>query len=158
MDFFDVLEYWQIEAIKLALKQDAQYVWRRKCREYSQMFNTPLHEVYKLDTDFVLQNLSEATYNTEHVHENIDEILDVLRKTKDPTYEKFEQEEIEDLVDMVINKENKRKTKMNQEVSLPGKMPVEPKVVKDLPKKGGISFKELAEKESEELGKDGFKD
>lgn len=144
MRFDEFLEFHQIKAVYSALNPGFESVWRAKCREYSIKFHTPLHLVHTMDPEFIVQNLYEDEYNKKHVNNNLDEILDQLRRIKDPTYEPLPQQEIEDLVDAVLNKEIKRNSKKAVSVEPP-------------PTQGGMSFGNLAKQDEAEHGKS-FKD
>jgi hypothetical protein len=152
MDFYDLLQLSELRAIHSALQPTLDSVWRIRCRTYSERFHTPLHEVVRLDPEFVLQHLNESKYQPSEIEEEMEEILDVLMKIKDPTYSRMSATEVEDLVDAVMNKEIKRvgKKKQSKEVELP-----KPKI----PKSGGMDFKALEESESaKEQGQSGFED
>lgn len=148
-DFYEVMQIAEVKAIHSALDPTMASIWRRKCRDYSLTFHTPLHMVYQLDPEFVLQNLYEMEYTVNGVSEDLESILEYLYKAKDPTYQPINPAETEELVDAALNNLIKKGL---------GKKPkqVEKKEV-SLPKSGGLSFTDLAKaEESAEQGKSGF--
>lgn len=160
MNFYDLLETLYLKSVKTALDPDAEALWRAKCRAYSAKFNTPLHLVNDLDPEFVLTNLYELENTREHVTENLEEILDKLYKARDPDYEPMDDEEVEDLVDAVLNKEIKR---LGQKPILVAKPKNAEKVLAPIetaePKSGGLSFDNLnRQDEMSDFGKNGFED
>lgn len=149
MDFYGLLEHIQVKSILLALSPKDHYVWRKMCREYSERFHTPLDRVHDLDPEFVLTNLFEEEFSTNNVKKNLDEILDRLYRLRDPNYEAVSSADLEDLVDLVLNKEMKRKGEVRNDPK-----PEEPK-----PTEGGMSFSGLDRMdEIAERGKSGFKE
>lgn len=156
INFFDLYELSQIKAIGLALQPTPQSIWNMKCREYSQKFYTPLHEVHKLDPQFILDTLYQDKFHPSIIEEELEELLEILYKIKDPTYSVINKEELENLVDNVLNKEIMRASKK--------KTPTLPEITSQvkaeenrLPKSGGIDFKALEELEALE-NTSGFKD
>lgn len=160
INFFEFLEQMQVRAIASALRPNADYIWREKCREYSVQFATPLHQVYDLDPEFVISSLYEAEFSRAKVEENKEEVLGKLYRLNDPDYEEIEQEEIESLVDLVINKENKRRGKNLPETAAKG-APLQKDTESSpvgLPTQGGLKFDDLAKSDESELGRDGYKE
>ena len=106
MDFYSLFELAQIKAINVAIEPTLESIYRIKCRDYSQQFHTPLHVVMNdLDSMMVLQALYETQYPPSIVDDELEDLLDKLQKIKDPTYSRMTQQETEDLVDAVLNKE-----------------------------------------------------
>lgn len=166
MDFYSVIELEHIKAIQAALEPTLDSIWRLKCRAYSQKFFTPLHVVmYELDPVMVLQALYEDQYHPSSIGEEMDSLLERLYTIRDPNYQAMSNEDIEDFVDAVLNKEiarlaktkkvpetkitsQKAKTETPETITLPGK-----------PKSGGMKFNDLAATEEKaEAGKAGFED
>ena len=159
LNFYEFLEQMQIRAIAHALTPGADYIWREKCREYSIKFSTALHLVYDLDPEFVIQNLYETEFNRSAVQENMEEILGRLNRFNDPDFEEIEQAEIEELVDRVINKENKRKGKTpNTSVKPPVANLKAPTIPAPQPTQGGLKFDSIAKSDESEFGRDGYKE
>lgn len=155
MNLYDLIEFHQVLSIGLALEPTTESIFRIKQREYSDRFNTPLHEVAKLDMAFILQHLYEDLYPPSIVEEELEELLDKLYKIKDPTYSRVSVQETEDLVDAVLNREIARAAKKKvptQESSKEVDMPGTP-----TPKSGGLNFGQLESLESKaESNKAGF--
>lgn len=155
LNFYDFFELSTLKAINSALDPTLESIWRMRCRSYSQQFHTPLHEVYNLDPMDVLLALAEERYTPSVAADEPEELLDILCKMKDPNYRKISQEETEDLVDAVLNKEiaraNKRKAP-TQEI-------IKAAVREDeaRPKSGGMDFGSLEAMEAKaENNKEGF--
>jgi predicted metal-dependent hydrolase len=111
----------------------------------------------------VLQALYEDKYHPSIVEEELEELLEKLRKIEDPTYTKMSDQEVEDLVDQVINHENKRKSR--KETKAPTQKTLLVKNTSEIvdlpspPKSGGMSFTDLEKAdEANESGKGGFED
>jgi hypothetical protein len=160
MDFYDILELAELKAIESAISPTMETIWRMRARDYSQKFFTPLHIVLnELNPMMVLQALYEDKYPPSIVKDELEELLEYLYKIKDPTYEKMSKEDVENLVDAVINKENSRKTR-NKKLT-PENIEAEIKtqeVKKTFPKSGSMSFDNLNDLESTFENKTGFKD
>lgn len=159
INFYDLFELAQIKAIAVALEPSLESRWRIRCRSYSEMFHTPLHMVMDLDPMFVLQALAESKYPPSIVEGELEELLDLLNKAKDPTYSRLTAQETEDLVDAVMNKELSRISKKK----VPTQETIQSEIIADTKKntlkKGGISFTDLESLESKsESSKSGFKD
>lgn len=116
-------------------------IWRMKLREYSERFHTPLHEVMDLDPMFVLQHLYEARLTPSMVEEELEDILEEMKKIKDPEYVKISAAELEDFVDQVINKEIKRLG--TKKAPTPETIETEVKQAETRPKSGSMDFKDL---------------
>lgn len=152
IDFYTLFEFSEVKAIEAALDPSLASIWRMKLRDYSIKFHTPLHEVQQLDPMFVLQHLYEDRYHPSIVEDELEELLDKLQVIKDPTYSRLSQQETEDLVDAVINRELKRASVKKAAVEK-----VEEKVSLPKPKSGSMNFSQLEELESKsESNKGGF--
>jgi hypothetical protein len=159
MNFYDLFELSQLKAIQVALEPTLESVWRIRCREYSEKFCTPLHLVMnELDPQMVLQALYEEKYQPSEIDGEIDGILEMLYKIKDPNYSSISKEDLEDLVDSVLNKEIKRlskKKKTTEEKITSEKQPISaPKT-----KSGSMNFSEIEKIDSlNEEATSGFRD
>ena len=139
-NFFDILEHSQLRAIDAAINPTAESIYRIKCREYSIKFHTALDQVMKLDPMFVAQTLFEDLFHPSIVNEELEELMDKLYIMKDPNYSRMKQEEVEDLVDAVLNKEIARAAKKkitSQEITS------QIRAAEAKPKSGGLDFKDL---------------
>ena len=156
VDFYSLFEIAQIRAINSAIVPTLDSIWRIRCRAYSEQFHTPLHVVmYELDPMFVMQQLYESQYTPGLVDEELEEMLDVLNKIKDPEYSRMSAQETEDLVDAVLNKEISRLAKKKAPTQENIKQEI--KAAEAKPKSGGMDFAELEKLESKE-NTSGFKD
>ena len=155
-DFFELFKLTQLRAINLALEPSAESIWRMRAREYSKKFHTPLHIVLnELDPVFVLQELSEDLYSPSIVDEELEELMDILYKTKDPNYSRMSREDLEALVDNVLNREIARAAKKKRPTQ--ETIEREIKIAEAKPKSGSMSFGELEELETKsETNKAGF--
>lgn len=158
MDFYQLAELCQIKAIHAAIEPSFDSIFRIKCRQYSERFHTPLHIVVnELDPIFVLQNLYEVEYPPSIVDEELEELLDILQKIKDPKYSRMTAEETEELVDAVLNREIERAKKKKAPTQETIKSEIKASEVK--PKSGGMKFNDLETMESNaEANRGGFKD
>jgi hypothetical protein len=156
MNLYDLIEYAQVKAILNALDPTQESIWRIKCREYSELFSTPLHVVVNdLDPVFVLQQLYEYQFNPSIVDSELPELLEKLNKIKDPNYDPLPKEEMENLVDAVLNKEIERLSKKKTPVQETAKQETKPSKPQMLPK--SLDFSDLEKMESKaELNKSGF--
>ncbi len=156
MDFFSLFEYSQVKALEAAITPSMESIWKIKCREYSERFHTPLHTVINdLDPLFILQNLNEYKYPPSIVDEELQELLDILQKIKDPNYSRMTQEQTEELVDAVLNREQARFAKKKA----PTTQEIQHEVIKEAvkPKSGSMDFTNLEKIDSEsESNKSGF--
>jgi hypothetical protein len=160
-DFYSIFEIAQIRAMHEAIDPGMESIWRMKCREYSQRFYTPLHEVSKLDPAFILQALYEEHYTPSVIAEEMEDILEKLYQIQDPNYVKLDQAVIEEMVDNVINKEIKRLSKKKrpteEKVDKPLEKPID-KIV-NRPRSGSMDFSQLERIDAKsESNKPGFRD
>lgn len=144
LDFYVLLELAELRAIHAALSPDANFAYRARCRQYSTLFHTPLHVVYDLDPLFVFQSLQEEKYTYRETHDDLEGILELLYRIRDPQYVTVSQQDTEDLVDAVLNKEIERAARKKTPIqetysSLPEQKPAP----KAKPKSGSMSFGDL---------------
>ena len=157
LDLYALFELAELRAIHAALEPSLDSIFRKRCREYSVMFHTPLHQVYTLDPLMILQTLQEEKYNPSIVEEETQELLDILYRMRDPGYSRMSEEETENLVDAVIMKEMARLAKKKPPTLEAIKEEV--KAAETKPRSGGMDFSELEKIDSEgESGQSGFKD
>ena len=159
MNFYDLFDIAQLRAINAAISPTVDSIFRIKCREYSERFHTPLHIVMnELDPLFVLQSLYEDKYHPSIVNEELEELMDTLYLTKDPSYTRMSSEDTEAMVDMVLNKEIARLAKKKR----PTQETIQEEIVTakaKAPRSGSMQFKDLEKLESDaETNKSGFED
>jgi hypothetical protein len=160
VDFYDLLELAQLRAIHSALEPSADSIFRIKCRQYSEKFHTPLDRVMnELDPNLVLQALFEDQFPPSIVEEEAEDLLDRLYTIKDPSYRRISQEETENLVDSVLNREIARLAKTKKKAPTPENIQEAVKQAEAKPKSGSMSFGDLEKMETaSEANKSGFKD
>jgi hypothetical protein len=156
ISYYDILELAQLRAIQSAFEPSADSIFRIKCRQYSERFHTPLHVVMnELDPGLVLQALFEEQFPPSCIEEEGEEILDKLYTIKDPSYRRITQEETENLVDNVLNREIARLAKKKRPTQETIQAAVKEAEAK--PKSGGMSFGDLEKMETKaEANKKGF--
>jgi hypothetical protein len=89
-----------------------QYFYRRTCRQYSELFHTPLPQVYDLPFDEVLTNVSEHRLESQLQSEDgEDDLLLQAHKIVDPTFEQEEEEDAEEFYKKVLEEENLKKAR-----------------------------------------------
>lgn len=106
----DWVQELKLLALKSVLLEDDDYLVRKVCREYSEIFHTPLHEVYELSWEFILTNYyehafdkmdfvllkNEAKYLTESEEDKKIRIeREAKKKAEDDAYERKLQQELE---------------------------------------------------------------
>ena len=162
-DFYSLFELAEIKAINAALQPTLESVYRTRCREYSTLFHTPLHVVMNdLDPQMVLLALNEERFTPRIAEEEIDELMEILYKIKDPKYTRLSKEDLEEMVDAVLNRELARAEKKKK------KAPTQQEIASDIkaadskpktPKSGGMNFGSLEKLEADsEANGPGFKD
>lgn len=166
MDFFSLFELAQIRAINSAIDPSMESIYRIRCREYSQKFHTPLDRVMnELDPLMVMEALYEEKYPPSCIEEELEELLDILHKAKDPTYSRMSAEETEALVDAVLNKELARAAKKKRPTQETIQSDIKAAELKPTPapskgrplKSGSMNFGDLEKIDAEsERNKGGF--
>jgi hypothetical protein len=90
IEFKELLEFCQAEAIANKMSPTEASVWRSYCRIYSEKFHTPLAKVLEMDPEHVILNVFEA--QTENLdiedYQKLEHIMDTLQTIKDPEYER----------------------------------------------------------------------
>jgi hypothetical protein len=100
IQFKELLEYCQAEAIATRMNPTEDSVWRALCRTYSKMFHTPLSQVLEMDPEHVILNVYEDQAEDMDIEDynKLEHILDTIRTIEDPNYEakrKDEQDEFD---------------------------------------------------------------
>lgn len=130
IEFKDLLEYCQAEAIANRMHRTEASAWRAICRSYSKAFSTPLHLVLEMDAEHVILNVYEDNAEDMDIedYQRLEHILDMIRTIEDPNYEvikKNEQEEFD------------RKAELEEEERLKSGRAVHTSMQKDLNRKKG---------------------
>lgn len=110
MDFKELLEYSQAEAISSFLSADEVSVWRSICRSYSKKFSTPLHLC--LDGTIPPEDILLAEYEDQlekfKIEEDLEVLLDKIYMLIDPEYEREKKVELEDFIKKAEREEEER--------------------------------------------------
>jgi hypothetical protein len=98
MDFRDLLELGNAEAIANTISSTEVAVWRRICRRYSEKFSTPLHLC--LDGTIPAEDVILAYFESElegySEDDHIEQILDQIYSLEDPNYQAQKDQSIND--------------------------------------------------------------
>lgn len=145
-----MLEACKAEALKELLLPTEDSIWRSICRTYSKTYSTPLHEVMKLDPEFVLKTYYASSLDEVSIDGNLEGLLDSLYSLRDPNFQRNKELSFEDEIKRAEEKEKKRikEGKSVRESLRKNKTaPVEdtPPPV-DGPKEGFVNFAHLNEK------------
>lgn len=89
IDFKDLLEYCQAEAIASRVSPTEDSVWRNLCRQYSKKFHTPLSLVLEMDPEHVILNVYEDQAEEMELedYQKLEHVLDIIKGIEDPNYE-----------------------------------------------------------------------
>lgn len=98
IDFKDILETCQIEAIANRLIRTDESIWRSMCRSYSEAFHTPLYLVLDMDPEHVILNVYEKQADNLNIedYQKLEHLLDTIRSIEDPSYEIAQKDEQSD--------------------------------------------------------------
>lgn len=158
MDFSELVEHCQAEALANKISPTNESLWRHFCRSYSKKFHTPLHIVEELEPLAVLQAVYEDGMSDFDVEDNIEDVMDQLYSLQDPNYEKQKNNDLKDFMKRALIEEEQRLASgkpihkaMKQEVSLPkGTSENTKSDDKKLPQSGGINLAYLEKEDSED--------
>lgn len=98
MDFQDLLNYCQAQAIANTLEGNEVTVWRSLCRSYSKSFHTPLYIVLDMDPEHVMLSVFEEQLDEFDEEKDIESILDKIYSLEDPDYENSKKEELDEFI------------------------------------------------------------
>ncbi|NJO48153.1 MAG: hypothetical protein HC840_00395 [Leptolyngbyaceae cyanobacterium RM2_2_4] len=89
IEFKELLEYCQAEAIATRMAPTELSVWRGICRTYSEKFHTPLAQVLEMDPEHVILNVYESQAEDMDIedYQKLEHILDTLKGMEDPDYD-----------------------------------------------------------------------
>lgn len=155
LEFKELLDYCQVEAINNKAGPTEDSVWRSIARTYSKLFNTPLHVVLNdLVPEEVILNVYEYQLDNLDINkfENLQELYEIVCKIEDPNYETKVEEELDEFVEQAEREEEER-VKYGKSIpgvskkTLLGKK--EPETEK-LPTQGSINLEYLAKLDGEE--------
>lgn len=156
MDFSDLLDYTQAQAIVNTLENTELAVWRRKCRTYSQKFSTSLHLCLNgtIPAEEILLAVFEDQLESFEEEKDLDNLLDTIYSMEDPDYERQKKEDLEEFIEKAEKEEDERLAAgrpihkgLKGEATIPTQeIPGEQKP-KELPKSGGINLSYLEREE-----------
>lgn len=89
-------------ALADALDSDSISTYRRICRIYSKTFHTPLHEVYELPYNFILQNIFEHNIDSVDEESLMEMAYEIINGTEE------EEALIQEQIKMFEKEEKKR--------------------------------------------------
>lgn len=97
LEFKDLLDYCQAEAISGKFSPTEDSVYRSLCRTYSKKFHTPLHTVLALPvTDVVLAVYEEQLEDLDmDKFENLEQVHETILAILDPNYEAHKETKLE---------------------------------------------------------------
>lgn len=154
IEFKDLLEYCQAEAIATRMNPTEDSVFRAICREYSEMFHTPLPVVLELDPEHVILNVYEKQAESMDIedYQKLEHIMDTLRTIEDPNYELVKNKEQEEF-DRRAEEEEEARIKAGKPVYQPKTKKTlpkdEPAPEKKLPTGGMVNLDYLSKQDSE---------
>lgn len=153
IDFKELLEYCQVEAISSKVSPTEESVWRSLCRDYSIKFHTPLMDVLLLDPEHVVLNVYELQAETMDTddYQRLERIMDTLLGIEDPNYEAKKNKEQEEF-DRQAELEEEERIKSGRPVYQPKKKTLlknDEVTQKKLPTGGMVNLDYLSKQDSE---------
>lgn len=156
MDFKELLETAQADAILGKLSPDELTVWRSICRSYSKKFSTPLHLC--LDGTIPAEDILLAEYEDQleklDLDEGLEGLLDKIYTLLDPEYEGEKKVELDDFIAKAEKEEEERIRKgkpihrsMKNESTLKT-LPENAEVMENKPTGGSIDLSYLEKEEN----------
>lgn len=141
----DLLDVCQAEALANKLNPTELSVYRSFCRTYSKKFNTPLCEVKLLPPRQVFLEIYEDQLNEVDLDEHAEDIIEAIRKLKDPNYEENEDQAIDDFIEKALKEEQERvaagrpvHSSLKGEASLKNTLPEIPQAKSEISPTGGF--------------------
>lgn len=122
IDFKDILEYCQVEAIASKVAPTEDSAWRQLCRMYSTMFHTALPLVLEMDPEHVILNVYEHQAEDMDItdYQKLEHMLDIVRGIEDPEYDRKRRTE-QDEFDRKAELEEEERVKAGRPVFQPKK-------------------------------------
>lgn len=108
MNFRDLIDLAKIQAIRDALCPTEDSVFKGLCRAYSQRFHVALPQVYLLDPEHVMREEFAAQLDDVNIEDNMDSILEQIRKLEDPNYEANEEKNLLEWIEDIEMDEEER--------------------------------------------------
>jgi len=153
IDFSELLEYCRIEAIASKMAPTEDSIYRSICRDYSEMFHTPLHQVLEMDPMHVVLNVYEKQAEGMDIedYQKLELIMDTILGIEDPNYEAKKSKEQEEF-DRQAELEEEERIKAGRPVYQAKKKTLpanENPADKKLPTGGSINLDYLAKQDRE---------
>ena len=153
LEFKDLLDFCQAEAIANKLQPTEASVYRALCRSYSKMFHTPLREVLDMDAEHVILNVYEEQLESadEEKYEHLEKMIDTIYQIEDPNYERTKSEAFEEDIAMYEREEAER-IRLGKPIHPSLAKKGEPTLVPEpeLPKHGSIDLSYLEKLDQED--------
>lgn len=152
LEFKDLLDYCQAEAIANKLRPTEDSVYRAICRSYSKMFHTPLIEVLSMNPEHVILEVYEEQLEDVDTDkfENLERIMDTLMSIEDPDYERVRNEKLdEDIAKYEAEEEERIRLGKPVHPSLAKPGPLDaPPPAPETPKSGSVDLSYLEREET----------
>lgn len=110
MDFRDLLDLCQSEALANRFSPTEKSIWESHCRTYSKKFHTPLSQVLEMTPEHVMSNVYEDQLSDIDPEEKIEDLLDWIYALEDPSYERKKEEDLDEFVKKAEREEEQRLT------------------------------------------------
>lgn len=110
MEFQELLDYCQSQAIASAVAPDEDSIWRSLCRTYSKTFHTPLNEVMAMSPRHVVLSVYEEQIEALDLdkYENLEKLQDTIMNILDPNYEAEKESKLADDIAQYEREEEER--------------------------------------------------
>ncbi len=138
IEFKELLETCQAEAIANRMAPTEESVWRSICRKYSEQFHTPLAQVLEMDPEHVILNVYESQSEDMDIedYQKLEHIMDTIKGIEDPDYEAKKQTEQDEF---------DRQAELEEEERIKSGKAVHKSLQKDLDRKKAIEKGEPVE-------------
>jgi hypothetical protein len=161
VDFQELIAACRAIALASKLSPSAESDWRYFCRQYSEKFSTPLHEVVLMDPEWIVLNVFERQTDDLDTEDSIELILEKIYQLEDPNYD-AKVKKSEEEFDRRAEEEEEERLRLGKSVhpSLKGtpfetrtkkEVPKTPEEAKpELPTEGYVNLDYLAKQDKEE--------
>lgn len=152
IEFKDLLDYCQAEAIANKLSPTEASVYRAICRSYSKMFHTPLIEVLAMDAEHVILEVYEEQLDAvdDDKYENLEKMMDTILGIEDPEYERIKNDRLEEDIAKYEAEEEER-IRLNKPIhpslGKPGPLDA-PTALPEAPKSGKVDLSHLDDEDN----------
>jgi len=104
----DLLVYCKVKALENLFNPTEESIYHTFCRTYSKQFHTPLHLVYEMDPEVVLQAIFDDKYEETDTFEEVEGILEDLYRLENPDYDKAHKINMDVFIKNMGEREKKR--------------------------------------------------